>query len=237
MDTVIFINMGYIYLLIDKRNKKKYIGKHNNKKDQYFTSGIIPSRIIKKYGKEIFERIILEDNIIDDEINKKEIFYIKKYDTFNNGYNLTKGGDGGNKWELKKTKEELDIIAEIKRNKNLGRKFSNETLEKMSKSKKGKKLSEQHKLNIKNSQSGKNHPWFGRKHKEDSKKKISNSKIGKKNRKHSEYMKHNNPRNRKISIDGVIFDSIQMGVDKLEIPRHVLKKMLTSKNFPNCFKI
>lgn len=57
---------------------------------------------LNKYGLENFEYSILEtitpnENINIKEIVKKlndlEVFYIQKYDSFNNGYNLTIGGE------------------------------------------------------------------------------------------------------------------------------------------------
>lgn len=229
---------GYIYLLVDKRNDKKYVGKHNGKKENYFTSGIIPNRIIKKFGKEIFNRIILEDNIVTEELlSSKEIFYIEKYDTYNNGYNLTKGGDGGGDWIYKKTKEEKLRISEIKRIANIGRIFTEETLIKMSKAKKGKPLTEEHKKNISKSQSGENHPWYGRKHSTDSKLKMSNSKKGIKNPNHSEFMKKNNPRCLEVSINNVTFVSIKEASEKLNLPRHIVKTRLNSLNYPEWIKI
>lgn len=229
---------GHIYLLVDKRNDKKYVGKHNGKKDNYFTSGIIPNRIIRKFGKDIFERIIIEDNILTEEmLSIKEIYYIEKYDTFNNGYNLTKGGDGGGHWIYKKTKEEKLRISEIKRNANIGRIFTEETLRKMSEAKKGKPLTEDHKKKISKSQSGENHPWYGRKHSIDTKLKMSNSRIGIKNPKHSEFMKKNNPRCLEVSINNVIFVSIKEASEKLNLPRHVVKTRLNSLNYPEWIKI
>ena len=243
MDTHIFIYMesingGYIYLLIDKRNDKKYVGKHNGCKKYYITGGVIPNRIIKKYGKDIFEKIILEDKIINEKVlSEKEIFFIKEYNTFNDGYNLTEGGDGGGSWILNKTKEEIDRIADIKRKKNIGRKFSEETLLKMSKAKKGKPLSEEHKKNIRIAQSGENHSWFGRKHTDETKKKMSEKKIGVKNQKLSERLKINNPNNVKILIENIIYASIKQATEKLELPRHIVKIRLNSNKYPNWIKI
>jgi group I intron endonuclease len=229
---------GYVYILIDKRNKKMYVGKHIGTKKDYFTGGVIPNRIAKKYGKDIFEKMILEDNIrSEEELSAKEIFYIEKYNTFNNGYNLSEGGDGGGSWLNKKTKEEKERISNIKREKNLGRKFSKETLEKMSLAKKGIPLTEEHKRNIRFSQSGENHPWFGRKHTDESKEKISKSRKGIKNSKHSDFMKKNNPRNLSVSINGCIFGSIQQASEELNLPRHVVKTKLNSLNYPNWVKI
>lgn len=48
---------------------------------------------IRKYGIENFKIEILEDNIPDDIVDKKEQNYIKSYNTMSpNGYNLTEGG-------------------------------------------------------------------------------------------------------------------------------------------------
>ena len=92
---------GLIYMYTNKINGKKYIGqtvqllekrdrKHlKEKSDTYF------DRTYRKYGKEAFDLIVLEDNIPEDELDEKEIFYIKKYNTFylyGEGYNMTKGG-------------------------------------------------------------------------------------------------------------------------------------------------
>ena len=72
---------GYIYLLVDNRNGKKYIGKHVGTDKNYFTGGIIPNKIAQKHGKDVFSKIILENNITDnEELSLKEIFYIEKYE-------------------------------------------------------------------------------------------------------------------------------------------------------------
>jgi group I intron endonuclease len=229
---------GHIYLLTDNRNGKQYVGKHIGTETNYFSGGIIPNNIAKKYGKQIFTKIILEENIIDENLlSIKEKYYIEKYNTFNNGYNLSEGGDGGGSWINKKTKEEKERISNIKREKNLGRTFSKETLEKMSLAKKGIPLTEEHKRNIRVSQSGENHPWFGRKHSEESKRKISETRKGIKNPNHSNFMKKNNPQNLSISINGRIFDSIQQASEELMVPRHVVKTKLNSLNHPNWIKI
>jgi len=55
----------------------------------------------KKYKIDNFEIIILESNLIDIQMNIKEIYWIKYYDTFNNGYNMTEGGDGLSKGQLR----------------------------------------------------------------------------------------------------------------------------------------
>ena len=58
----------------------------------------ILNRAIRKYGPETFSVKILEDNLSDEFLNKREIYWIDYYKTFykdnNHGYNMTRGGDG-----------------------------------------------------------------------------------------------------------------------------------------------
>ncbi len=52
-------------------------------------------KAIRKYGTEEWQHEILDTNITTlDQANMLEAHYVAKYDTFNNGYNLTLGGDG-----------------------------------------------------------------------------------------------------------------------------------------------
>jgi len=228
---------GQIYLLIDTRNGKKYIGKHNGGKKNYFTGGLIPNKIIKKHGKEIFERIILHDNIKDvEELNRLEKLYIEKFNSYHEGYNLTLGGDGGGDWIYKKDNLEIEKIAEQKSLKMKNRIFSEETKEKMSIAKKGIKLSETHKENMKKSQAGENHPWYGRKHSEETKDKISESKKGKKNKKLSDKMKGNVWNQVKISIDGIVYPSIAIASETLGITKATIRGRLKSKKWEKWYK-
>ena len=56
------------------------------------------SKAIRKYGPENFVCTILEDNIDDqEELNKREIYWISYYDTFSRGLNATRGGEGNKK--------------------------------------------------------------------------------------------------------------------------------------------
>ena len=50
------------------------------------------SRGVRKYGKDMYELIILEDNIPKEKLNEREQYWIKYYDTYWNGYNQTIGG-------------------------------------------------------------------------------------------------------------------------------------------------
>ena len=45
------------------------------------------SRGIRKYGEDMYELIILEDNLKKEQLNEREIYWIKFYNTYYNGYN------------------------------------------------------------------------------------------------------------------------------------------------------
>jgi group I intron endonuclease len=168
----------YIYLITNKINNKKYIGKCEklpNKTNYYFGSGIAIKSAIKKYGKENFTKEILEENLTKENICEREIYWIKELNTHSEiGYNLTDGGDGilnlsekmrkklsdlgkqrignlNNRYGSKLTDEHKEILRKI----NLGRKLSQETKEKISNKKKGFKVSDQTKKKMSENRIGK----------------------------------------------------------------------------------
>lgn len=68
----------YIYRTTNLINGKDYIGQHLDHGDEYWGSGTMLKRALKKYGKENFKKEILEDNILSqEEADKKELYYIK----------------------------------------------------------------------------------------------------------------------------------------------------------------
>lgn len=227
--------MGHIYLLIDTRNGKKYVGKHNGNKKNYWSSGILPNKIAKKYGKNIFNKYILEDDIPNQLLNEKEIYYIKRENSFYNGYNSTEGGDGGGEWIYLKSKEEVKRISENKSKKMSGRIFSEETISKMKESGKKKKLTDEHKKNI--SIAVKKRGGFP--HSEETKFKLSNLRKGVENKHHSNYMKENNPNFCKISVDNIIYKSIKEYCKINNISYNTVKNRLNSKTkkFENWFRV
>jgi len=95
---------NYVYLISDK-NGKKYIGEHSsdNLEDEYFGSGILIERALKKYGKENFKKEFLEFFLNKEEAFKAQEKYIQYYNTLHpNGYNLHhKGG-----WHITNISEE-----------------------------------------------------------------------------------------------------------------------------------
>ena len=97
---VIFKSMiGYIYLIIDLTNLKKYVGQHHyhlEKLDSnYHGSGTIISKIYKKRPHTLKE-VYLKTCYTQEELDEWEQYYINFYNTLSpNGYNLQEGGRGG----------------------------------------------------------------------------------------------------------------------------------------------
>jgi group I intron endonuclease len=96
--------MAFIYKITNKVNGKCYIGFTNKTLIARFrkhvnssTSGsnVILHKAIRKYGRENFTIEVLEKS--EDEkflLEERESFYIQKYNTLENGYNMTLGGQG-----------------------------------------------------------------------------------------------------------------------------------------------
>ena len=92
-----------VYQIVNKINNKVYIGittrslkeRFNQHKYSRYSMDTKFSRALKKYGVENFEIQLIEDEIISlKELYEKEKYYINKYNSYNNGYNSTLGGDG-----------------------------------------------------------------------------------------------------------------------------------------------
>ena len=88
----------YIYKITNNLNNKNYIGlktKTVEESESYYGSGVAVNRAINKYGKHNFTKTILERDIVDyDYLKDREQYWIQYYDSYNNGYNMTLGGDG-----------------------------------------------------------------------------------------------------------------------------------------------
>ena len=87
----------YIYKIINKINGKWYIGKQVRENSYYLGSGRALKNAINKYGKECFEKIILEHCDSKELLNEREKYWIEITDAVNDpdSYNLARGGEGG----------------------------------------------------------------------------------------------------------------------------------------------
>ena len=86
-----------IYKTINKLNGKFYIGQDRYNNPLYLGSGLLLERAFDKYGKENFEKKIIENCKSLIELNQREIFWIKELNSTNPdiGYNIAIGGTGG----------------------------------------------------------------------------------------------------------------------------------------------
>lgn len=116
------IKIGFIYKITNKLNGKAYIGKTLGTVEKRFNEHLKDAKrrqyekrplytAINKYGIDNFCVETLEkcDNNI---ISQREIYWIEYYDTYKNGYNATRGGDG------KVYINEDEVIKEYLKNKN-----------------------------------------------------------------------------------------------------------------------
>jgi group I intron endonuclease len=160
----------YIVKTIRDLSKRKYAHKNvalNGKNNFKF------HRAIRKYGWDNFEWAIIDIANSKEELNEKEIYWIAEYRKTHTLYNMTDGGEGVlNPSKESRLKQSLALK---------GRKFSTESLKKMSDAKKGKPKTEEWKNTLKeNIKNNENYGMKGKKHSAESCLKMSESQKGKK---------------------------------------------------------
>ena len=168
------MSYGIIYKATNKSNGKCYIGQTTKGLEHRIKRHITHSKdltrnyyfmnVLRKHGQEgLIWEVLCECKDLN-ELNEKEVYYIKYYDSFNNGYNSTIGGEG--------------IVGHI---------ISEEERKRRSESMMGKKnpyYGKKHTLEIRKKMSDallntENHPNRGKHLSEDWKRKISESNMGK----------------------------------------------------------
>ena len=97
---------GYIYFIINQENGKRYVGQtirysdrksdHKRKLNNHTHVNAKLQNAWDKYGENAFiwEKITY-DNISAEELDEYEIYYIKKYNSVEDGYNIETGGSHG----------------------------------------------------------------------------------------------------------------------------------------------
>ena len=94
--------MGYIYKITNTLNNKCYIGQtvkpvekrfqqHKNNYTKSYFSQIALYKAFQKYGIENFNFESIEE-VDNSQLNEKEIYWIKYYNSYYDGYNSTLGG-------------------------------------------------------------------------------------------------------------------------------------------------
>lgn len=176
---------GKVYIGITKQSPQRRWGNGKGyKANQHFYSAI------QKYGWGNIDHEIIEIGLSKAEAEQKEKDYIALYNSTNKnfGYNMTLGGESG----AKITEEVKRVISEKLKNyyskpenlepvrqRQIGKKHSKETKEKMSAAHKAM-MTEEFRKKLSETRKGRkiNHPK-GILHTEESKRKISESKRGK----------------------------------------------------------
>lgn len=119
-----------IYCFTNKINQKKYIGQSLNIEKRYkehktrYTkpnSSMYSSifyQALRKYGFDCFDFSIIDqcDNYTRENLNILEQYYIKKYNTYYNGYNMNYGGDSiyvSHKLSLKEVEEIKKLLKKL----------------------------------------------------------------------------------------------------------------------------
>ena len=162
-----------IYKATNKITGESYIGKTKTSLKQRWQEHCRKSRqkvsaltsAIHKYGKDAFEIKILVRCDNTEQMNHREMYYIKLFNTLApSGYNLTYGGEGG-------THSEQTRLKISKANK--GHIVSKESRKKMSAAKKGKFLSEEHKKSMSEAKKGEKNHFFGKTHTKETRAKLS----------------------------------------------------------------
>lgn len=132
--------MYFVYLTTNLVNGKKYIGQHDGLlNDDYLGSGALLKQAISKYGKENFQREILEVCDSKEELDLAEKKWIANFNATENRefYNIAEGGTGGNTYKGL-SEEELNRIKALrseqtkgKNNPRFGQHMAEESKEKM----------------------------------------------------------------------------------------------------------
>lgn len=176
---------GYVYKTTNLVNGKIYIGQHKNSvyNHKYFGSGRLMLRAIEKYGIDNFKNEIIHICNSKEEMQKMEIYYIDKYQSFpktGKGYNLTPGGEWGDV-TFGMNEEQYEEYCNKFRGENngmYGKHVTKEAKDKMSRTRKERGVG----LGPKNPmyKSGERgiHPLLGSERSEETKNKISKSLKG-----------------------------------------------------------
>lgn len=144
-----------VYSHINKINDKIYIGLTSMIPEERWKNGMgyhIGTHFryaINKYGWDNFEHKILKDNLTKDEASYWEKYYINLYNSTNRkyGYNISSGGEYGGHTQTIETRRKISSNGYHQGMK--GKKHSEITKYKMSKSRTGKKFSNESKNKMK----------------------------------------------------------------------------------------
>lgn len=162
--------MFYVYRFRNTINSKVYIGKTGDPYRRFMEhkrgsgNAVYLTNAICKYGISNFEFSVIDECVFEMDCLDMEKAYIKHFRSNERayGYNLTDGGEGISGWKhSEETKRKMSETRKGELSPNFGKTIPDWHKEILSKTHKGKKLSEAH-INIMKSLSGKNSPLFGK---------------------------------------------------------------------------
>ena len=113
------MKLGKIYLITNDINSKVYVGQTIQSLKKRFNGHCCYSksdksinmyikRAIHRYGRDKFHISLLEECSIE-LMNEREKYWIDFFDSYNKGYNLTKGGQDSNYFSLHRLEDTIDI--------------------------------------------------------------------------------------------------------------------------------
>lgn len=165
---------GIIYGYVNLESGKMYIGQtlhpdHRWKDHRY---GKYKNGWHKDYQKnpDKYEYSVIEYDVPEDKLDEREIFWINFFDSYNNGYNLTEGGNSTRGY--KHTEEYKLYMSKLHSGSN-NPFYNNHSLAGKNHPMYGKKLTDETRKKISDAVKGEKHPMYGKKHSEETRKKIS----------------------------------------------------------------
>lgn len=176
-----------IYKIINLANKKIYVGsavdikarwrQHKNRLRKHTHENFHLQNAWNKYGEKNFVFELIEELIERKKLIEREQYWLDRYCSYRseNGYNIlcTAGSPLGRKLS-EETKKKISKT-------HTGKILSDETKRKLSEINKGKKHTKETRKKISESHRGENNPFYGKKHSVETKRKLSERKKGKNN--------------------------------------------------------
>ena len=170
----------YIYKITNSVNGKIYIGAHTGSEDDdYLGSGKLIQRALKKYGREVFSKEVLEYFSTAEEMFRRESEIItEEFLLRQDIYNVAPGGSGGSISSNRKSfvGPHTEATKEKISRSRTGNSVSDETKKRLSENNWAKKNPEAQRLHAKYAASKRVH-WS--KLAEETKQKISSALVGK----------------------------------------------------------
>ena len=156
---------GIIYGYTNLESGKMYIGQtlHPERRWNAHRYGKYKNGWHKDYqnNPDKYEYSVIEYDVPEDKLDEREIFWIKFFDSYNNGYNLT---EGGNSTRGYKHTEEYKLHLSKLHSGSGNPFYNNHSLAGKNHPMYGKKLSEEHRKKISEASNhqGENNPMYGK---------------------------------------------------------------------------